>query len=577
MTKTHFRPRFRLLAPACGLALAACASTAPTAVPAAAPPVPQSAGLHVDVPAVAHPSGETPAWWYRDGAAQAAARGATAGRAKNVIVFLGDGMSLPTVAAARILEGQRKGGSGEENRLSWENFPATALSKTYNTDSQTPDSAGTMTAITTGVKSHMGAIGVYAGDKNDCAGSLGKQAQTWLELADAAGMATGIVTTARITHATPAATYAHVPNRNWENDAALPKQAVAEGCKDIARQLIEATRDGRGPSIVLGGGRKEFLTVAQTDPQQPDKKGLRRDGRDLIAEWRGAHPQGAYATDAAQLAAAANAPSVLGLFNYDHLQFDHDRRANGAIEPSLADMTRAAIAHLSRGGNGYVLMVEGAKIDMASHEGNAFRALDETIAFSDAVRAAAEATSTDDTLILVTADHAHTLTFVGYPARGNPILGKVRGSNSFDGEPGKLALDLSGKPYTTLVYANGPGNTGASEEQPAGPKRHPHWPKQLLAPANGRPDLTDVDTADPDYMQEALVPLSGESHGGDDVGIWARGPGSDAVRGSLEQNAIYHIVVQATPRLREALCAKRLCDGNGVPVELPRSGDFKPE
>src|SRR5690606_29268876 len=127
----------------------------------------------------------------------------------NVIVFLGDGMSLPTVAAARILEGQRKGGSGEENRLSWENFPATALSKTYNTDAQTPDSAGTMTAITTGVKSHMGAIGVYAGDRNDCAGSLGKQAQTWLELADAAGMATGIVTTARISHATPAATYAH--------------------------------------------------------------------------------------------------------------------------------------------------------------------------------------------------------------------------------------------------------------------------------------------------------------------------------------------------------------------------------
>lgn len=571
MTNLHIRAR--LLPLGCALALAACASTTPTATSTAA----HGASLHVDVPAVAHPAGETPAWWYRDGAAQAAERGAMAGRARNVIVFLGDGMSLPTVAAARILEGQRKGGSGEENRLSWETFPATALSKTYNTDSQTPDSAGTMTAITTGVKSHMGAIGVYAGNKNDCADSLGKHAQTWLELADAAGMASGIVTTARITHATPASTYAHVPNRNWENDAALPKQAVADGCKDIARQLIEATQGGRGPSIVLGGGRKEFLTDAQADPQQPDKQGLRRDGRDLVAEWGRAHPQGVYATDAAQLAAAATAPSVLGLFNYDHMQYDHDRIAAGATEPSLADMTRAAIAHLSNKPGGYVLMVEGARIDMASHDGNAFRALDETIAFSDAVRAAMDATSADDTLILVTADHAHTLTFVGYPARGNPILGKVRGSNSFDGEPGKLALDRNGLPYTTLVYANGPGNTGATDAQPAGPKRYPHWAKQQLAPATGRPDLNDVDTTAPDYMQEALVPLSAESHGGDDVGIWARGPGSEAVRGSLEQNAIYHIVVQATPRLREALCAKGLCDGNGVPVELPRLGDVKPE
>src|SRR3546814_1786131 len=81
------------------------------------------------------------------------------GQAKNVIVFLGDGMSLTTVAAARILAGQRKGHPGEENQLAWETFPATALTKTYNTDAQTPDSAGTMTAIATGVTTHNGAIG----------------------------------------------------------------------------------------------------------------------------------------------------------------------------------------------------------------------------------------------------------------------------------------------------------------------------------------------------------------------------------------------------------------------------------
>src|SRR5690606_41051938 len=128
----------------------------------------------------------------------AAGNWAMAGNAKNVIPCRGDGMSLTTVAAARILEGQRKGMPGEETLLTWERFPATAFSKTYNTDSQTPDSAGTMTAITTGVKSHMGAIGVSAGSRNDCADSLDKELLTWLQLADSADMATGIVSTARL-------------------------------------------------------------------------------------------------------------------------------------------------------------------------------------------------------------------------------------------------------------------------------------------------------------------------------------------------------------------------------------------
>ena len=158
------------LAFAISLVAAGCASTGgSTGIPAAAVVAP-TAPFQVDVPKIARPAGETAAWWFRDGAAQAAARGAMDGRAKNVIVFLGDGMSLTTVAAARIFEGQRKGGSGEDNRLAWETFPATALSKTYNTDSQTPDSAGTMSAIATGVKTRAGvlSIGQSAGRK-DCA------------------------------------------------------------------------------------------------------------------------------------------------------------------------------------------------------------------------------------------------------------------------------------------------------------------------------------------------------------------------------------------------------------------------
>jgi alkaline phosphatase len=529
----------------------------------------------VAVPDVAHPQGETAAWWYRSGAARAAANGAMRGQAKNVIVFLGDGMSLTTVAAARILDGQRKGQPGEENQLSWETFPATAFSKTYNTDSQTPDSAGTMSAIATGVKTFMGSISVGPASRNDdCAGSLRNQDLTWLELAQSAGMATGIVSTARLTHATPAATYAHVPTRGWENDSDLPAEAVRAGCRDIARQFIETPFGG--PVVALGGGLGEFVPATIADPEDPSRHGLRADGRNLVAEWHAAHPQGAFVRNTQQLRAAADAPRLFGLFSGSHMDFDHDRDTSPQGEPDLAEMTRAAIHTLSRDPDGYVLLVEGARIDMANHYGNAFRALDETIAMSRAVQAAIDATSAEDTLILVTADHSHSLNFVGYPVRGNPILGKVRGKSSFDGAPGKLAKDGTGLPYTTLTYANGPGYTGASDSQPAGSKHFPH-PGKGYKPANGRPDLTDVDTTDPDYMQEATVPLSGESHGGEDVGIWARGPGSDAVRGTVEQNVIYHFIVQATPKLRERLCAAGTCNAAGVPVELPAIDDFVPD
>lgn len=552
------------------LLLTACASQ-----PAATQPAPAgtAGAVTVQVPAIQRPDGETPQWWYTHGAAEAAARGAMTGQAKNVIVFLGDGMSLTTVAAARIFEGQRNGQPGEENLLSWERFPATAFSKTYNTDAQTPDSAGTMTAIASGVKTHMGAIGVSAGKRLDCADSLTKPVLSWLQLADSAGLATGIVTTARLTHATPAATYAHSPERNWE--ASVPARAQAEGCRDIAQQLLDAPRYGRGPQVLLAGGRSYFTPTEVADPEYPQVHGRRTDGRNLISEWQAANPAGRYVWNQQQfLAEAATAPALLGLFEPDHMQYEHDRAGDAAGEPSLAEMTRAAIANLSRQGNGFVLLVEGARIDHANHAGNAYRALSDTVALSDAVRAAAQATDEKDTLIIVTADHSHTLNFVGYPARGNPILGKARDHGGEDGDgPLQLARDALGLPYTTLSYANGPGYTGASASQPAGPKSHPHRAREVQ-PAVGRPDLSDVDTSAPDYLQEALVPMTSETHGGEDVGIWARGPGSKALYGTMEQNSIHHVIIQATPALRQAMCDAGNCDAQGVPVTLPRLQQF---
>jgi alkaline phosphatase len=228
-------------------------------------------------------------------------------------------------------------------------------------------------------------------------------------------------------------------------------------------------------------------------------------------------------------------------------------------------MTRTAVGVLRHNPRGFFLMVEGGRIDHAHHAGNAYRALTDAIAFSDAVRAAV-ASAGEDTLILVTADHSHTLAFVGYPRRGNPILGKVVGSSGEDAGPG-YATDALGLPYTTLAYANGPGYVGATDQQPEGPKHFPHELSGAQA-AHDRPRLAEVDTEAPDYLQEATMPGRSETHGGDDVGVWARGPGAEAVHGSIEQNEIFHLLLQAQPELRASLCRLGDCE-QGVPVRSP--------
>ncbi len=551
--------------------LTACASETVPHAPGA------TTSASIEVPSIQRPGGETPQWWFRNGAAAAAQLSAQAGtgnqRARNVIVFLGDGMSLPTIAAAHVRAGQLKGVDGESYRLSFERFPFSALSRTYETDQQTPDSAGTMTAIMSGVKTRAGFIGVsQVPRRQDCAATRGQELVSTLELAAAAGMGTGAITTTRITHATPAATYGHLPERNWEVDADLTADARAQGCKDFAAQLTDFPGAG-GLTVAMGGGRTEFMRAGEDDPVVRGMVGQRLDGRDLIGEWKQRHPDGAYVWNRQQLQAIdpAKTSRLLGLFNPSHLNYEHERVAGKLDEPSLAEMTTRAIDVLKQNPNGFLLMVEGGRIDHALHAGNAYRALDETIAFADAVEAALQHTDPRDTLIVVTADHSHTMTFAGYPKRGNDILGLVQGhTDSYDEEGGAgLARDAGGKPYTTLGFANGPGYTGASDVQPEGPKRFPHNPHDYSYNTKGRPDLAQVKTNDPDYMQEAILPMKGETHGGEDVAIFANGPGAAAFHGELEQNAIFHVIVQHTPRIREELCKLGSCNADGVPVDRP--------
>jgi alkaline phosphatase len=208
-------------------------------------------------------------------------------------------------------------------------------------------------------------------------------------------------------------------------------------------------------------------------------------------------------------------------------------------------MTAKAIDILSQNRNGYFLMVEAGRIDHAHHNGNAFRALTDTVALSDAVRATLAKVNLADTLIIVTADHSHTMFIQGYPMRGNNILGLVREIGS-DGLPESYFMhDKLGLPYTTLGYANGRGYEGATNDQPAGPKKCCIEPRTFNGLLRGRYDLTNVDTTDPDYLQEAEIPLAAETHGGEDVAIFATGPDAYLIHGSMEQNWIFFVMADA--------------------------------
>lgn len=475
--------------------------------------------------------------------------------ARNVILFIGDGMGISTVTAARILEGQRRGEPGEENRLAFEHLPQLALAKTYTTDSQVADSAGTITAIMTGVKTKTGVLGVDERVRRGRFESVAAaRVPTLLEEAEDRGLSTGIVSTATVTHATPAGCYAHVPFRFWEDDSRLTPEARTKGFPDIARQLLEL-RHGDGVEIALGGGRNHFRPTSEADPEEPGARGARLDGRDLVREWREGRPGSVYVWNRDQLLELdrERTSRVLGLFEPGDMKFESERAKDRAGEPSLAEMTRVAIELLGRDPDGYFLMVEGGRIDHGHHVGSAYQALADTIALSDAVKVALEATDPDETLIVVTADHGHTLTISGYPRRGNPILGKVVAVDWLSEDRVTVALDALERPYTTLSYANGPGYTGASAGQREGPHHLPHEPCDARPPyachyrgiTRGRPDLSAVDTAHPDYLQEATVPMSQETHSGEDVPVYAGGARSGLFHGVKEQSYLYHAMVEA--------------------------------
>jgi len=319
-------------------------------------------------------------------------------------------MGVTTTSAARNLLG------GEEKALSFENFPYTGLSKTYSVDKIVPDSACTATAYLCGVKGQEGTIGVNGQvPRTDCKVMLDESTHvdSIAKWALEAGKWAGLVTTTRVTHASPSGVYAHIAERDWENDAEVVSDCGANsGVQDIAYQLARGDV-GSKLKVILGGGRKNFVDSSL------ESWGKRTDGLNLIDEFKEASEKNVYVTTAAELEAVdvTNTDRLLGLFNDDHLQYLMETTPESS-QPTLEQMTRKAIEYMSQSEQGYFLFIEGGRIDQAHHINQARMALNETIEFSKAIAAAQELTSEDDTLLVVTADHSHVFTYAGYSVSG---------------------------------------------------------------------------------------------------------------------------------------------------------------
>ena len=427
--------------------------------------------------------------------------------AKNVIFFLGDGFGPAAITAARIYKVK------EEGLLNFEKLPRVARLKTYSLDVQTTDSASSMSAYMTGQKVNNYGVSMdarsIAPGKNEHGNNVHVRCEpdarphpTLAELAKAAGKSIGAVTTTELTHATPAATLTHTCHR--ENYYAIAQQMVPGGeGYNVAL--------GDGADVLMGGGRQYFMPY---DPQTNPKG--RADGRHLPTEFalRG-YAVGMHRND---MLAAQPGKKYVGMYAQGHLDYALERKPD---QPELKEMAVKAIDLLASNPKGFFLIVEGGKIDHGLHESNAIQALGDAAAFDDAVQTVLDRMQALDpglknTLIVITADHDHTLQINGYPKRGNPITDIVRSYK--DGQP---ARDADGKTYTTLVFGNG-SNRPAS-----------------------RQDVDSARAMAPDYKQEGGIRLSGETHGGGDVKLYAAGAGSDVFKGTMENTRVFHLIRKA--------------------------------
>jgi alkaline phosphatase len=455
--------------------------------------------------------------------------------AKNVILFIGDGMSPAHRVAARYLskgiaEGKALG------KLAIDDMPHTALVATAGSDSIITDSANSASAYATGHKSAVNAMGGYA-DRSESPFDDPRVESIASIAKRRAGMAVGVVTNTEIEDATPAAMVAHTRRRSTYDE--------------IVEQLFAAK-----PDVLMGGGSAHFLPKGVNG-------GRRGDDSDYVAKFRDAGYT--VATTAAEMnEAAKRSDKLLGLFNSGNMDGALDRRylKGGTVkkfpeQPDLTEQVSAALEVLSRNRQGFFLMVESGLIDKYTHALDMERAVYDTIMLDNAVKLARDWAKArgEDTLILVVADHNHPINLIGTidddmtatpkaPLRDRIGVYDKAGFPNYpapdkDGYPPRvdvsrrLAIFSASSPdyYETfrpkLDEPNDPTVTGSAKGTYEPNERYRNAPGAMLRLGNL-----------PRYLNASV-------HSGEDVILTATGPGSERVRGQIDNTEVFRIMAEA--------------------------------
>ncbi|MTD96356.1 alkaline phosphatase [Hyphomicrobium sp. xq] len=455
--------------------------------------------------------------------------------AKNVILLIGDGMSMAHRTAARMLsKGIVEGRYGGE--LAMDDMPHMALVSTSGTDSIVTDSANAMTAYATGHKTCVNALGVYCALNSSTLGH--PNIETIAELAKRRlGIAVGVVTDTEIEDATPAGMVAHTRKRTDYNN--------------IVRMFYSLQ-----PEVILGGGTPNFLPKGEA-------RAKREDNQNYIEKF--AEAGYTFVDTATQLAAAAAKPEttkLLGLFNDKNIDGSLDRKflKKGTVakfpdQPDLTDEMRAALAVLSRSDKGFLLMVEAGRIDKYSHSLDWERAVYDTIMLDNTVKLAKDfAAKNNDTLIIVVPDHAHPVSIIGTydDSKGEQLRDRLQ-TYSAAQFPNYPAPDAEGYPATVevsrrlaMVFAAYPDYCDpgkpylAGENQPTAPTASAEGDKQ--------PAVANEEYCKPGAARKiGNLPFTARTgvHAADDVVLTASGPGADAFRGRVDNTFVFRAMARA--------------------------------
>lgn len=449
-------------------------------------------------------------------------------KAKNIIFLLGDGLSVAHRTGARIMskgvtEGKANG------RLNMDELDRMAFIGTSSVDSIAVDSANSMSAYMTGHKGSVNALGVYA-DRTPATLDDPRVETIAEALRRQTKKSIGVVSTAEIEDATPAAVVSHTRRRADKAD------------------IVEMFY-GVKPDVILGGGSAYFLPQATAGSK-------RKDDKDYIQLFKDAGY--ALATDKTELAtaAASNQPNLLGLFHTGNMDTTLDREflKKGTVEkfpnqPGLGEMTKTALERLSKNPEGFFLMVEGASIDKMSHPLDWDRALIETIEFDKAVGIAREfAAKNPDTLIIATGDHTH----------GFSIIGTIDDEKPGDDMREKVGTyDKAGYPNYKDENGDGyPDRVDVTKRLAMFANNFPDYYETFRPHLDG-PFVPSVQDENKHYIANAAykdvpgavlrtgnLPKDGDSgvHAVDDIVLQAQGPGSEAFKGYMEESDVYRVL-----------------------------------